>query len=90
MKTLAERPLPVGKTGYYQFTEDPAWLAGDEITSVNVTCNGAAVGLTAISGPIMQVTLTGLAQGIHDVHWSYEISGGRSGCFTTQVRVVDC
>ena len=91
MKTLAERPLPVGKTGCYQLTEDPAWLSGSEISSVSVTCSGASVGVVSISSPIMQVALTGLVEGIHDVHWSYTLSDGlRDGCFTTQVKVVRC
>lgn len=87
---LAERPLGIGKTDNYQAGLNVDWLGEAEIATVNVTANGVTVSNAAFVGPFMQVTLTGQSAGIHEIHWSYTLNDGRSGCDTTAVRVKDC
>lgn len=93
MNGLWRRPLPVGKTGRYTYTEDAEWLGNATISGAGLTAtadSGVTVDLAVTDGAQIEVTLTGVTVGRHKVHMSYAISDGRSHCATGVIDVVEC
>lgn len=89
MNQLHEKPLPLGKTGNYTLTVDKGWLGGETITSVNVTCSGAAVTLPVADGNVLQAYFTAQTVGRMTVHWEW-FTATRGDCYTTYIECINC
>jgi hypothetical protein len=91
MSRRFERPLPVGKTGKYTFTPDQSWLGAASVINPVVTVpSGVTLNSTVTDGKAIEVSLTGVDVGGHEIHFSYETSDGQSGCYFGIVVVVEC
>lgn len=91
MSQLYAKPLPVGKTGNYTLTIDGGWLGQETITSQTITTDTdeITVGLDSSANNVIQVYLTGVSVGRHEVHFEWT-TATRSDCTTCYVDVVEC
>jgi hypothetical protein len=92
MSKLFSRPLPIGKTVFYTFSERLEWLDGGQIIgpTVKVQDNAATVGVVTTDGKVIQVELTGVTAGRFEVHFNYSVNNGQSYCYSGFVDIVEC
>ena len=84
--------LNVGGVNTFTLTLDE-WLNGEDFDNVEVsapdlTINGGAA--YDDSQNAIGVSLTGIDKGRYPVHFSWSTSGGRGGCMTGYIDVLEC
>lgn len=90
MSQVAQKPLPVGKTGNYTVTIDSGWLDSEPLTSENVTAaTGMTISSVTSSGNVIQFLATGTVAGRHEVHAEWA-TATRSDCYTFYIDVIEC
>lgn len=82
------RKLKVDKTDAYEL-DVTRWAGSESITSFSVETDDPyiSVGVTTISGGKLSVLLTGVSEGIAELHFEYT-TATRSDCFKAKVVVV--
>lgn len=90
MSVFARR-LKVSKTDAFEL-DVSAWLDGESLTSFTLTNpnNLVTIGATSTAGGVMSCLLTGVTEGVAELHFEYATST-RSDCYVGRVVVVeDC
>lgn len=84
MASQYEKRLTVGKVDTYTYTVDSAWLGSSTISSHNVTVDSSQLtkGASSVDGNVIGVSLTGVSEGGHQVHFEWSTSDGRTDCKT--------
>lgn len=87
-----DRELKVNKTDAYAI-DICLWLGGDTVNSFSVTDESGGlvtVGGTSIDGTCLNVLLTGVTEGLAEIHFTYSTLS-RTDCYVAFVNVVgDC
>jgi hypothetical protein len=90
--SVFERPLKVGKTDNFTLTLDDSYLAGEVISSVNVSTENTDLTIDSFThtANVISGIMTGNVAGKVEVHFEWVLPSTRSGCSDEIVIVLDC